>query len=223
MIDNIELFRDLLQAEKEDIAKYVRWGEYKKNESVIGYQDSSTDVYLIGEGSVKATTFSYSGKEIAYERLDAGQIFGEISAIDGLARTTSIICAEDSQIGSMASHDFRLIMSKHPLVANAVMLKLTGLIRFLCGRVYEFSALSVKDRIRAEIIRHARNRPNQGKDIELVGMPTHEEIANKISTHREAVTKEFSSLVKQGHLRRKGKLFEVVDLQELAKLITEEI
>ena len=105
----------------------------------------------------------------------------------------------------------------------SVMTRLVSMIRFLCGRVYEFSALGVKERIRAEIVRAARKVSKSGVEVEINDMPTHEEIANRITTHREAVTKEFSFLTKQGLIKKEGKKLIVPDVQALANLITEEI
>ena len=72
--------------------------------------------------------------------------------------------------------------------------RLSGMVRFLCNRVYEFGALDVKDRVRSELLRLARNSGVTDNQAEIHDMPTHQEIANRVRTHREAVTREIGEL-----------------------------
>ena len=223
LLSTIQIFDELSPSELEEVSEFIIWKDYVKGEQIVDRKDKSLSVCLVAKGSVVSTTFSFSGKEIAYQTLGQGEIFGEIAAIDGGNRTTDILCAEDCTIGVISQANFSQIIEKYPSVARQVMLRLVGIIRFLCGRVYEFSALGVKERIRAEIVRAARQSSQSGVDVEITDMPTHEEIANRITTHREAVTKEFSYLSKQGLIKKQGKTLIVPDVQALANLITEEI
>ena len=54
---------------------------------------------------------------------------------------------------------------------------------------------------------------------EIIPSPTHLDIANRISTHREAVSREISDLTKSGILKRTdGKLI-VLDVSKLESLL----
>ena len=98
-----------------------------------------------------------------------------------------------------------------------------GWFRFLCGRVYEYGALGVSDRIRSEIIKCALENRESDKGIIINNMPTHEDIANRVSTHREAVTKEFSWLYKEGYMIKEGKAIIIPDIVRIRKLIDESL
>ena len=52
-------------------------------------------------------------------------------------------------------------------------------------------------------------------------MPTHAEIASRISTHREAVARELSRLAKLGVITRKGAGSTIPDLDRLARMVAE--
>ena len=100
-----------------------------------------------------------------------------------------------------------------------VLRQLTGLIRKLGDRVVEFSALSVKSRIHAEILRLAKNNLITENTAEITPSPTHQDIASRISTHREAVSREISELTKNAILKRsEGKLI-VQDISKLEALL----
>ncbi len=219
----IEVFSALSESELKEVEKMIHWNQVTKHTVLISNNDSSEEVFFIGSGTVRATTYSYSGKEVSYQDLRAGEMFGELSAIDGKPRTTSIVCLTDAVVGKISSSDFWNLMEKHPSVMRNVVGRLAGLIRFLIGRVYEYSAMDVKDRIRAEIIRHARGSMTGDNSAVIEGMDTHEEIANKIATHREAVTKEFSYLIKNGFIEKKGKIVIIPDLDKLCDLVVEDV
>ncbi|MCP4766244.1 MAG: winged helix-turn-helix domain-containing protein [Gammaproteobacteria bacterium] len=50
--------------------------------------------------------------------------------------------------------------------------------------------------------------------------PTHEEIAFRISTHREAVTKELKRLEKEGIITWNRSIHQINDLHRLRKIVT---
>ncbi len=104
-----------------------------------------------------------------------------------------------------------------------VLLRLTSLVRFLCSRVYEYGALGTRERTRAEIIRLAKQNMIDDKNAIITDMPTHEDIANRIASHREAVTKEFSYLAKSGLIEKKGKALVIPDVQALSATVIENI
>ncbi len=222
-IHKIKVFSGLTSNDIKLIAAKIIWHEYKKNTLILNYKEQSQDVYFILEGSVRATTFSISGKEISYQDLEPGDMFGELSAIDSGHRISSIVANSDCHLGKMSQHNFNDILASFPDVNKMVLLRLTGLIRYLCGKIYEFSALDVKDRIRAEIIRYARKNKISDNSAKIQHMPTHEQIAGNISTHREAVTKEFALLTKQGLINKNGRTIIVPDIDKLAGTLLEEI
>ena len=54
-------------------------------------------------------------------------------------------------------------------------------------------------------------------------MPTHVQIANRINTHREAVTRELNELTRLGLIEKDKRTLTVPDLEALAELLPEEI
>ena len=99
------------------------------------------------------------------------------------------------------------------------MRHLTEQVRNLTERVFEFSTLAVRNRVQAELLRLAGNPPPRVNEVSLSPTPTHAEIANRISTHREAVTRELRRLEKQGVIGKKGRTLQIRDLAKLRRLL----
>lgn len=106
-------------------------------------------------------------------------------------------------------------------MAQALLPQLVTKIRALTTRVYEFSTLAVKNRIQAELLRLANLACTEGKSARIVPAPTHVEIASRVSTHREAVTRELNRLCKIGITERQGSALLVKDIERLAEMVHE--
>ena len=167
--------------------------------------------------------YSVSGKEISYQDLSTAEVFGELSAIDDRPRSANVVAMEQSTIGNLPQQSFREIVQTHPQVAEAVMRRLVSMVRFLCDRVYQYGALDVKDRVRVEIVRLARDHVNDDDSAVIEDMPTHSEIASRTNTHREAVTRELNELSRMDLISQKKRVLTVKNLGKLAELLPEHI
>ena len=218
---NIGIFESLDDDDIAQLSKQVTWKHYRKGVEVFPYQQDSNEVYFIGSGRVRVTIYSISGKEISYQELGAGEIFGELAAVDHLPRAANVIVTEAAQIGIMSGKDFWTALSQYPSVSEAIITRLAGLVRFLTERIYQFSALDVNQRVRAEVLRLAEQSQSGDQYVTIQNFPTHVEIANRVNTHREAVTKELNELSRLGIIKQSRRVLIVMDIDRLSELVSE--
>jgi CRP/FNR family cyclic AMP-dependent transcriptional regulator len=103
----------------------------------------------------------------------------------------------------------------------AVLEQLVKRTRAVTNRVYEFSTMHVSSRVQAEILRLARLAPREGKGARITPPPSHVEIASRVSTHREAVTRELTHLCRIGIIERRDDALVVKDIDRLAGMVHE--
>jgi CRP-like cAMP-binding protein len=88
--------------------------------------------------------------------------------------------------------------------------------------VHEFSTLVVQNRIQAELLRLATLGEARGTTkVVLSPSPTLADIADRVATHREAVSRELSRLAKLGLVRREGHGLALIDVPRLTALVRE--
>src|SRR5262249_24209531 len=88
-------------------------------------------------------------------------------------------------------------------------------VRRLTEQVFELSALNVQTRIHCELLRLAQKGERRNGGIEVRPAPTHAELASRIGTDREAVTREMRVLSNGKIIRHgRGKLM-IIDLDRL--------
>jgi CRP/FNR family cyclic AMP-dependent transcriptional regulator len=217
----IQLFRHLPADDRKALVERCHAHRYAAKQEIVSHAEQSSDVYFIVSGQVRATIYSVGGREVAFRDLGAGEMFGDLSAIDGKPRSASVVAVADSFVISMTAKAFREVLRAYPTVAMAALLELVDLVRGLCERVIEMSTLGVKNRIHAELLRLAQRKMNDGKTAVLQPAPTHADIASRVSTHREAVTRELNHLAQIGLLERRTGALVITDVPGLAHMVEE--
>ena len=217
----IEIFRTLKPGDLEALGRRCRWRRYKPEQQIVGYLDEERDVYFIVAGRVRVIVYSVAGKEVTFRDIERGNIFGEFSAIDGQPRSANVVSLTGSLIASMSAEVFRDVLRGYPAVAELTLRRLTRQIRYLSERVFEFSTVAVKYRVHAELLRLARHHMKDDNSAVISPAPTHADIASRVSTHREAVTRELNDMTRSGLIERQRGAIVVPDVDNLGRLVEE--
>ncbi len=219
VISGIDVFRDLSLSDYESLSHILKAHNYQPEQHIITLGEDTQDVYFIISGKVRITTFTSGGKEVTFQDMKAGQMFGELSAIDSQSRSTNVVALSQTLLAKVSSKAFFNILRDYPKVNEHILHQLTGLIRKLGDRIVEFSTHSVKNRIHAELLRLATNSGIENNTAEITPAPAHLDIANRISTHREAVSRELSELNKNGIIKRGERKLLIQDIAKLKSLL----
>ncbi len=222
-LGRVPLFEGVPSNELSEIEQRCNWRHFNAGEEIVAYLDQSDEVYFVVSGKAKVIIYSTQGRAVGFRDLVPGDVFGEYAAIDGNQRSASIEADIDCVMATMASNDFRHITTHNPTVARTLALHFTRQLRALTQRVYEFTTLAVDNRIQAELLRLARESTNEAANsnepAHITPAPTHAAIAARISTHREAVSRQLSRLTKSGLIERKGRSLIVKDVKRLEQLV----
>lgn len=210
-----EFLDRLSDAERAALVARLVTRRYRRGETVIEQSDASRDVFFVLSGLARATILSAEGKVVAYRDVGAGAIFGELSAIDGAPRSASVVVVEDLTVGRLPVAEFRRLVETLPSFTWALLEYLSALARGLTERVYEFSTMPVRDRLLHELIRLAEAGLRPDGSAEISPAPTHFDLAARISTHREAVSRELSNLARAGLVQTGRRAILVPDLERL--------
>lgn len=174
------------------------WTTHPPESIILGFNDPSNDMLFVASGQVRAVVYSGTGTQVSFRDLGAGSMFGELAAIDGSPRSACIEAVETSVIARMPNDIFWSLIDKEPAFRRVVMVHLVSLVRSLTRRIVEFATLSVASRLHAELLRLALEQPVSLGSAFIRHPPTHTDLATRISTTREAVTRELGKLRKIG-------------------------
>lgn len=204
------------------LAQQCHWRRFTPGQRVISREAADHDVYLIVAGRVRVTAFSVAGRQVTFRDISGGDWFGDLAALDGRARSADVQALEDTVVASMAPVVFRRLIHDNPQVCDRVLDRLVSLVRDLTDRVFDFSTLGVQNRVQAELLRLAREAGIHDNTARIDPAPKHSDIAGKVSTYREQVTRELSSMAKQGLLRRDSGALVIPDVARLERAVAQE-
>ncbi|NKB55973.1 MAG: cyclic nucleotide-binding domain-containing protein [Alphaproteobacteria bacterium] len=219
MLKSVTIFQDVEPAQAEFLASRCDWHRYSKGRQIIGQEDKTTDVFFIVQGTVQAVGYSSAGKAVSFGDFGAGDIFGEFSAIDGLPRSSAVAARTNCIVARLSSEVFRDILNSHPGIALRLLEIVLSKTRTLNERVFEYSTLPVQSRLHSELLRMSQLVYTGEKSATIEPAPTHQEIASRISSHREAVTRELNRLAEEGVLTLGRRRIDVLDGTALRELV----
>ena len=190
-----------------------------KGRTIIGAASQSSEVFLVAEGEVHVLLHANSGREVSVRQLGPGDIFGELAALDGLPRSATVTVATDARLLAMSRADFLLCLESSTAASLWLTRRLGAEVRRLTERVFELSAFNVQTRLHCELLRLARANVREAGAPCIDPAPTHAELANRIGTHREAVTREIRTLVERRILRARRRSLEFLDVAGLESAV----
>jgi CRP-like cAMP-binding protein len=220
-LKKVALLQGLPQERLEMLAVQCSWRRVEPGQPIVARNSGDRDVHFVVSGRVRVTTFSAGGRQVTFRDEEAGDMIGDLAAIDGQPRSADVLALEDVLVASLSPEHFRALIATEPLVRERVLQRLAGLVRLLSQRVIELSTLGVQNRIHAELLRLARLAGDSANRVRLEPAPKHADIASQVSTYREQVTRELSALTKQGLLQKDGQALVLTDVARLARMVEE--
>jgi CRP/FNR family cyclic AMP-dependent transcriptional regulator len=95
---NVPIFSDLDAETLQKIAKSGVLQSYKKNSVILSEEDTGSALFVIAEGKVKISRSSNDEKEVILAILNESDFFGEMSLLDGMARSATVTAVDDSKL-----------------------------------------------------------------------------------------------------------------------------
>ena len=139
-LNGVGLFSALPRDILRELENECRWRECDIDDVVLERDSDENDVFFIVSGAVEAVSYTVDGDKISFARIEAGDFFGELSAIDGLGRSASVVAIEASLVARMSADRFNQLILVHPELATHLLRRLTQVIRTANGRIVELSA-----------------------------------------------------------------------------------
>jgi CRP/FNR family cyclic AMP-dependent transcriptional regulator len=125
----------------------------RKGQLIFIKGDSVSGLYLIITGAVRVFSTAEDGREVTYDVLGAGGVFGVISALDGGEQTTSAAAACDSALLFMSRGDFLATVNTDDLARLALLAAVADRFRTLTALFEEQRLDTIETRLARTLLR----------------------------------------------------------------------
>jgi CRP-like cAMP-binding protein len=191
---------------------------FSKGELAFRRGDPGDRIMLLVSGGIKLAIISAKAREVVLHFVSAGEIFGEVGALDGRPRTASAIALEDSEVFIIHSRDLLPALMAYPqaMLEMARMLCAWARIRI---SLFEGLTLDMRTRMARGLLRLAEQLGRRRKDgIWLDLAATQEELGNYLGLARANVSRQLSELKALGIIRSDEGRIVIADERRLTEL-----
>src|SRR6266481_1008788 len=206
VLRTVPLFSELTEPDMVSLARLTTRRRYPKDTVVFFENEEGDFFFTITEGRIKVTILGDDGREVILSVLGPGDFFGEMALLDNEPRSATAIAVEESELLSLHRTDFQNTIGDNPSISNALIKILTARLRRANHQISTLALLDVYGRVARVILDMAREEGRRLKDGRIAyRRATHQEIANRIGTTRETVTRMLKDLERQSLIRIEGK------------------
>ena len=121
MLREARMFSLLDDEELNTLSALLESRRFSKGETIFHRGDVGDCLYIIRQGVVEVFVETTEGEKIVFAENTAGDVFGEISLLDGGPRTATAVAIEDTEALTCDRENLLEFVTKHPSAAIDVM------------------------------------------------------------------------------------------------------
>lgn len=190
LISACTLFQGLGEQQRAQLFDRIHLRDYDAGDTIFSMGDSGASLMAVVEGSVQITVPSPEGKEIILAIMHAGDVFGEISLLDGQERSADARAMTSCTLAILERRDVLRVFDGYPQAYFDVVQLLCQRLRRTTTQMAEVTLLDLPPRLARALLRVARA---QVADSEVttpdVVTLSQRELGNIVGATRESVNK----------------------------------
>ncbi len=181
---------------------------------LVEESDDDTDVFLVETGRLRTIRLLGDGQEVWLADAGPGELVGELSALTGQRRTSSVVAASAVQVYAIERSAFLSAAQRHGEVSFALAKLLAARLVRTSGHMADLFGKTVAYRLHRELIRLGTASPIAGELVRLSAPPTVTDLKQRVHASREATSRAMSDLEERGLVIRTEGVWIVRDLPE---------
>ena len=189
ILPSIPLFKGLDATQLAWIAQRSHRRLVPAGKDIITIEQPGEAVYIILAGTVKIHVEQDDGRDVILSILGAGDMLGEMSIIDNVGRSASVVTLEDTLVLWMDKASFNQMMEEFPPVPLNLVRILSGRVRLSDELIKSLATLDVYGRVARELLAFAQKYGQDGQDGSVL-IPirlTQGDIADLVGASRKRV------------------------------------
>ena len=214
-----EVFLGALSPEEEDALRAVAVQRaYGANVTLIHQADEGGPVVVLLSGRVKIAVATQAGRDAIIAVRGAGDVIGELAAIDDGPRSTMVTTLEPVDALVIARSEFAALLERHPRLALVILRTVARRLRYADVQQARYATHDVVGRLAHRLLELGERFGTQGDDGIEVTLPfSQEDLASWVGASREAVSKALQTLRSLGIVETGRRRVTVLDLPALRR------
>jgi CRP-like cAMP-binding protein len=212
-LTGVEMFAALDPEGRQRVIAAAVPRTYRKGQLLWVENDPGEALIVVKRGAVMVFKTAPTGERAVLSVMRPGDTIGEVSLLDGAARSASAEAIEDCSALALSRAAFIELVHSNPRILDAVMRSLGSLIRRLTEQNADHVFLDLPGRVAKTLVRLAGETTAPMVTIEL----NQSQLAEMAGGSRQSVNQAIGSFASRGWLRTEGRRIVVTDLAALRR------
>ncbi len=200
-LSTVPLFSRLNEEQLEYVARLLRRRTFKERDIIVRRDTPGDALYILLSGRVKVAYLDHEDETIIAV-MRAGDFFGELSVIDGEARSADVVALDTTEVLILSATDFHECLQAVPAIALSLLQQLALRVRRDSGMIRALSSQDVYGRIAQQLLylseTHGTDVEGDGRRIGL--RLTQNDLAGIVGASRESVNKAIGYFKQKGYI-----------------------
>ena len=215
----LPLFADVSQDTLTRLAEKVELREMRRRQVIYLPGDPGQSVFFINGGRIKISKVTRDGKELTLAYRGPGEIFGELTIVEGGPREEMAEAMESALVTELDRIEFDKVLKTESSVGYKLTKIVTQRRRELENKLEQLVFKDVNAKLAELLLRLAAEHGIEDSRGTLVAIKiTHQEMANLIGSTRETVSLTLSQFKKKGFITNDGRKVILTDREGLKAL-----
>ena len=210
LLAQAELFRALDDSALAHLAAAARPITLQRNAVVFEEHAPAEDLYVVRSGRIAIARRSTDGRESVVALMEQGDLFGEMSMLDGKGRSAHARALEPSELVAVPFRAVRGVLEARPQL-------LWHVVELLAGRL-RVTDVALGDTVFLDVT--GRTAKLAGAADEFVLPLTQEELAGMVGASRERVNKAIAAFIRLGWIEQADRRYRIKDRAQLSRRAT---
>ena len=218
---SVPIFADIDESELTKIARVGVRKKFKKGTIILLEEETGSALFVIIYGKVKVIRTDDDGREVILSILSENDFFGEMSILDGAARSASIVAITKTELFMIHRRDFLKLIHDFPSVAISLLREIASRLRKADAQIKSLSLKDAAGRVANVVVQLADEigKIRKGR-VEIDELPLQQDLANMAGTSRETISRMVHMFIEKGHLELQGNKLIINDYEKFKSLYT---
>ena len=195
----VQLLSGLSEVDMKEITAAARSLRKERGEFVYLPGDRADSVYFLKNGRIKLSVLSDSGKEIAIDIIQPGEMFGEFALIDESVRSNMTQALDDVKILVFDKRDFVNLIKSLPNLSLNYIRMVGDRRRRMEKKLSDITSKDVPARVCELLHELSANALPAAGHQSLIPL-THQDVASLIGASRQTTTSILNDLMRCGFI-----------------------
>lgn len=182
------IFCDLEPEAFDQLCRYAKHSTLKRGAPIFSKGDAGTSMFAVISGTVKISTSSVDGRNAILNLIGAGEIFGEMTVLDGQVRSADATANTSCELFIIDRREFIPFLKSQPALAMKFIELLCTRLRWTSEQVEQIILQNLPGRLASALLRLTEKHKLApgGRTIAV----TQQEISEMVGMTRESINKQ---------------------------------